>query len=352
MASLRARFHFRLRGLLVDPEVLGARIEAQRGRRTVTVVLPPRAVARGTGARAEADLLELFPPDDPAPTPTTASMRPTASIIGHSPVVQIDGVRVEVVTDSPISAADVRHVDIRTAGPDGQALIYSLRQLLDELYDVATEVVADLTQWARVQQRQHWLGIAGETPYGLGWGELVDLDANEILPIDKRIGPIGTIGIVEAGQVMDRDQANQLEDVLENPPRRSLGAALLADAFYYARDATPHDRPRGLLIATVACEVKIKEALRDRVPSEAAGLLELALRNTRPTVALFGRVCKEVTGHSLRDYEDGILYKNLGDLFRRRNDLAHHGEVPDDTQVHESLQAADAVFCWLDGLPS
>lgn len=69
----------------------------------------------------------------------------------------------------------------------------------------------------------------------------------------------------------------------------------------------------------------------------------------RPTVALFGKVCKEVTGHSLRE-ENRVLYNKLDELFDRRNDLAHHGEVPDDAQVHESLRVAAGVFRWLDVL--
>lgn len=351
MTTLRARCHFLLRGLLVDRELLGARIETQRDKRTVTITFPSRSVRLDPPSPTEAQLLDFFPPDDPTPTPTSAPLRAIATMGRNSPIMHVDVVRIEVAAASPISAADVRDLSIRTAGRDGQALLSSLSALLDELYEIARNVVADLTTWARIGGEQHWLGIGEEAPYGLAWADLVDLDANEVLPVDKYIGASGTLRVVQPRQVLHQGQVDELREVLKNPLPQSLPEDLLADALYYAGESKPPDRPRALLIAAVACEVKVKDALRARITPGAAGLLELALRNTRPTVALFGKVCKEVTGHSLRDHEQGVLYKKLDDLFDRRNDLAHHGAAPEAAQIHESLQAANEVFAWLDGLP-
>lgn len=346
MASVRARFHFRVRGLLIARELLGSRIETQRGKQLVTVSFPSRETTRSAASLLQPD---FFTPDEPAPTPTSASMRAIASMGGQSPVAQIDVIRVEVAAESQVGASDVRGVEIRSAGPAGQKLLSSLRDLLEELYDVASEVVTDLNELTRVQGQQHWLGIAGEPVEGIGWGDLVDLDANEVLPVDKYLERSGTLRIVERIQVIQPDQVHQLAGALTEPHAPTLAEALLADAFYYSSDATPPDRPRALLIAAVACEVKIKESLRARVASPAEDLLELALRNTRPTVALFGKVCKAVTGQSLID-EDRLLYNKLDDLFDERNALAHHGKVPNDARVTESLRAAREAFQWLDDL--
>jgi hypothetical protein len=346
MTTVRARFHFRLRGLLIARELLGTGIETQRGTRLVTVSFPSREATRSAASRLQPD---HFPPDDPAPTPTSASMRAIASMGGQSPVAQIDVIRVVVAAESRLGASDVRGVDIRTAGPAGQELLSSLRDLLDELHEVASEVVTDLNERARVEGRQHWLGIAGEPVEGIGWGDLIDLDANEVLPVDKYLEHSGTLRIVERAQVIQPDQVHQLAGALMEPRAPMLAEALLTDAFYYSSDANPPDRPRALLIAAVACEVKIKEFLRGRVAPEAEDLLELALRNTRPTVALFGKVCKAVTRRSLSE-ENRPLYNKLDDLFEDRNALAHHGKVPDDVRVTESLSAAREAFGWLDGV--
>ena len=223
--------------------------------------------------------------------------------------------------------------------PPAKALSSSLQDLLGELYELASEVVADLIERARVELRQHWLGIAGEPVEGIGWGDLIDLDANEVLPVDKYLERSGMLRVVERAQVIQPDEVRALAEALKNPHAPMLAEALSADALYYSTDAKPPDRPRALLIAAVACEVKIKESLRGHVGPEAEDLLELAIRNTRPTVALFGKVCKAVTGQSLSE-EDRPLYGNLDDLFEGRNALAHHGKVPDDAQVTESLKAS------------
>lgn len=188
-------------------------------------------------------------------------------------------------------------------------------------------MVADLTEWARVEGRQHWLGIAREPVEGIGWGDLIDVDANEVLPVDKYLERSGTLRIVERVQVIQPDQVHQLADALKEPQTMMLPEAMLADAFYYSSDAEPPDQPRALLIAAVACEVKIKESLRGRVAPEAADLLELAIRNTRPTVALFGKVCKAVIGRSLSE-ENRPLNNKVDNLFEGRNALAHHGKRP------------------------
>jgi len=346
MAAVRARFHFRVRGLLIARELLGTRIETRRGAQLITVSFPSREATRNAASLLQPD---LFPPDEPAPTPTSASMRAIASMGGQSPVARIDVIRVEVAAESQVGASDARGVDIRTAGPAGQKVLSSLRDHLDELYEVASEVVTDLNERARVEGRQHWLGIAGEPVEGIGWGDLIDLDANEVLPVDKYLERSGGLRVVERIQVIQPDQVHQIAEALTEPHAPMLAEALLADASYYSSDAKPPDRPRALLIAAVACEVKIKESLRRRVAPEAEDLLELALRNTRPTVALFGKVCKAVTGQSLSE-ENRLLYNKLGDLFDERNALAHHGKVPGDARVAESLSAAREAFRWLDGL--
>jgi hypothetical protein len=148
MAAVRARFHFRVRGLLIDRELLGNAVEIQRGTRLVTVSFPSRETIRSAASLLQP---ELFPQDDPAPTPTSASMRAITSTGGQGPVAQIDVIGVEVAAESPIGALDVRRIDIRTAGPDGQGRVSSLRELLDQLYEEASELATDLIERTRVE---------------------------------------------------------------------------------------------------------------------------------------------------------------------------------------------------------
>ena len=126
---------------------------ANRGRRTALTRRSPR----GAEARADVQLLGSFRPMIPRQRRRLGSMPADRNHRRSEPGGEVDVVRIEVVADSPIAAADVRDVDIRTAGPDGQSLLSSLSNLLDELHETAQNVVADITAWAPVRGRQHWL---------------------------------------------------------------------------------------------------------------------------------------------------------------------------------------------------
>ena len=59
MAAVRARFHFRVRGLLIARELLATRIEIQRGPRAVVVSFPSRESARSAASLLQPELFPL-----------------------------------------------------------------------------------------------------------------------------------------------------------------------------------------------------------------------------------------------------------------------------------------------------
>jgi hypothetical protein len=109
-----------------------------------------------------------------------------------------------------------------------------------------------------------------------------------------------------------------------------------------------------VLIAAIACEVKVKSVLRARVKDDARDLLELTLENPRDfsfaARALFHEVSKAVIGHSLRD-DDRPLYKRVVRLYEVRNDLAHRGVTPTIDVAEDCVRAAVQAARWLDQLP-
>jgi hypothetical protein len=87
--------------------------------------------------------------------------------------------------------------------------------------------------------RQHWLGIDGEPAGGIGWGDLIDLDENEVLPVDKYLERPGTLQGGRAGQLIQPDPVDGLAEALKEAHAPMLAQALLADAF-----TTPPTRRR------------------------------------------------------------------------------------------------------------
>ena len=306
------------------------------------MIFPVRDADLDSEALAETELLkpDLFAPDDPRPAPPRA--RAEMSIESASDMLaEVDVVRVDVETKSAASTSGT--------GSPGDEALPDMSELLPELHELARDALSELLEWVRVRGRQHWLGVGVEAPPGLGYAEIVDLDANKMLPVRLRLRPYLVRRVAE-DQVLSAERFEALLRSASESPRPPLADMLLADAAYYALHAKPTDLPRGLLIAAVACEVKIKHTLREIVRPESSAMLELLLDNPRDyslaANALFDKAAKAVTGRSLRE-EDRPLFNRMSKLFSRRNKVAHHGELPSDEEALDSIFAAGEVFHWL-----
>ena len=172
----------------------------------------------------------------------------------------------------------------------------------------------------------------------VGSDELVDLDAGRRLPWPAR----GDMAI----RVLDPDTAWNTEGFLElrswvrelgEPPSAEI---LLADARFLIGAAEPRDPSRALLIAAVACEVKIKTLLRQLSTPEQEPLIGLLLESPRDWLmaasALFDKPLRIITGRSLKD-ADRQLFTRIVQLFERRNALAHRGHIPTTNEALDSV---------------
>jgi hypothetical protein len=128
---------------------------------------------------------------------------------------------------------------------------------------------------------------------------------------------------------------------------------MLADARFLANWRQPPDAQRAVLMAAIACEVKVQRRLLELAKPDALPLLDLMLDNPRAfphaALELFNKVPAAVGVHTLRD-EDIELFKSVARLYEVRNAVAHRGETPDAEEVANLVIAATRVFSWLDGL--
>ncbi len=104
------------------------------------------------------------------------------------------------------------------------------------------------------------------------------------------------------------------------------------------------------MIAAVACELRIKTVVRELATPEQEPLIDLLLENPRDwslsAIVLFDKPLEVVCGHSLKtDNKD--LYKAVDSLIKRRDGLAHRGEIPSIEKSRESVKVAGEVFTWL-----
>jgi hypothetical protein len=333
----------------VDPGLLGIARELSVGDYQVRIVRPlTRRERREEPAPSEQYLDALFPPREPAPdVPGTGRASLTATMESAANIAVVQLVRVEVFFDGQVSASDFVDHEQPKVSP-------SFDPAYDALHgaeEAAREGFERLVEWIRVRGRQHWLGLATESLQGVGTAHLVDLDAGHRLPVTMGLQPALVIKKIREEQVLEAEllnDATQLADEGEQPP---LADSLLADALFMAQDAEPVDLSRALLVAAIACELKIKATLRERAGDAQHELVDVLLANPRDwalsAVAHFDAPLKAVAGVSLRGDADRELWKDAVVLFERRNALVHRGVVPSDDDALDSIKTAVAIFRWL-----
>jgi hypothetical protein len=106
-------------------------------------------------------------------------------------------------------------------------------------------------------------------------------------------------------------------------------------------------------MAAIACEIKVKENLRERIDEDKLPLLDFNLDSPREVTVtaadgLFNKLILLTQGRSLR-VDDKDLFKRIVELFEVRNRVAHRGEWPDPEKARDLVRAARMTFVWLDG---
>ncbi|MFN0105557.1 MAG: hypothetical protein ACKV2U_26155 [Bryobacteraceae bacterium] len=314
MARRRAEFHFAVQNLLVHTDVLGTELEFERGGFRVEVWFPAAKY------RAGRDFGGI-------------NYRISDRLSG--PARAVDKLRVFVVGDGP-------------RGEDTEASIVHLRKS----FQIAEAVVGELIEWSRIDG-QSWLGLHGQLPKLVGEASLEDETSCTLFGYNDDGLPYREPDTVdyEIKSSLDQTRAFELRRLLsDGRPSLPFAETLLADALYFIQ-LNPPDSHRAVLIAAIACEVKVKDALRKKTPTERLPLVNLILENPRDwsmaAQALYDKVTKAAFGRSLKD-ENRILFKEIGELFELRNKIAHKGEKPDQAESKRLVRAGRRAFAWLD----
>jgi hypothetical protein len=223
--------------------------------------------------------------------------------------------------------------------------------VVDHAYAVAQAVIDEFLSWIRATTRMTGQVLSGQTAALAGPARAMDVELGL---------PIG-VGPTHHGVAVARDPAGKyvldetdLDDLITRIARHDeapVAETLLADAEYYARHMV-NDVRRAILMAAIACEVKVKEVLRGRASPETLPLIDFALENPREiTVSvaggLFHKLMRTAHGRSLSD-ENNVLFHRIERLFTVRNSIAHRGVLPDAVETRQLVAAARQCFQWLD----
>lgn len=348
MAELRATFHFRVRGLLIEAGLLGTSHELSADPYRIVLTLPSSELSKEEPG--EEQLIRTgFPAEEPAPRTIGGFVTGGVRVVPSRDLARVELIRVEVFLPAEISAADFEDEE-RT---DWTVFQDPAFDLLGEALTAAQIKAGHFLDWIRVAGNQHWLGLSGLEPEPIGIAELVDMDAFTRIPVTLSTTPTVLRQVAES-QVLNAAALSGFAASAQ-AGRPSLAASLLADAAHYAWDAEPPDSDRAILIAAIACEVRVKDALRAGVEGVSAGLIDLLLDHPRDwsmaAAALWHKPLKVIFGHSLSD-EESAVFQEIERLFARRNRIAHRGETTDNEAAMESVRAVSKAFKWLRGVSS
>lgn len=321
---LRATFQFRVAKLDVEREVLGEEIVVTREDCRVILRLPKHRTDflswvpfEGAPYRALDDFVE---PRDPA-----------------------DLVTVHVLQADVFLTSDLMP-ELATDGDLQQAF-----RLFETAHKVAESLTAEFVEWVRTTGPQPWLAMSSDRPETVGLSWLVDVATGQPF----RIGLPGHGAFARARAALTATSLQETRERLQVGTRPPLPESLLADAEHLVRpERYSPDPVRSVLMAAMACEIRVKSYLEERATEETKTLLAYVLENPREVTltavdSLFDSLMKVVSGRSLRD-DHRKLFTNLRDLFTTRNRMVHSGYQPSANEARRLVGVARSVFRWLD----
>ena len=333
MTELCVVSRFRLRGIWVRPEVLGSRFSWEVEGRRVDLVFP-----KSSADFNEPDHLEEFHVD---------AWIPTAGNGGQAGGVIVQLVRTEVrFTGSLSSASKNEALRARDSGDDSRFEVFNRESqaVCSEGHLLGQRTAHTWLSHVRTTTDQPWLGVRAESPRQHGRCWLEDRDAGVRL---VQLGPIQSASIrlgVPLISLADLDHVRDQVDSWHEPPTAD---ALLADARFLVREAEVVDAQRAVLIAAMACEIKVKGWLSARVGQDRSGLLRLVLQRTSNLPSLLDEPMEATVGTSLKA-ANRQLFKAVKHLTAIRNRIVHRGDDVEATEAWRMVVTAQELFRWLD----
>ncbi len=107
----------------------------------------------------------------------------------------------------------------------------------------------------------------------------------------------------------------------------------------------------GVVLAALAAETRVKQALEQRCPDSMRPLLEAVLDHHNLPLSihnLFDGPARSALGVSLRE-SDMRLWRAAGKLFTARNKYVHSLNIQSREQAIEHAETAGALLAWLAG---
>lgn len=209
-----------------------------------------------------------------------------------------------------------------------------------------TRLMGELIAWLRVETGQFWLPASESKIVPLRPVVLLAEDGG--VRHDAMCRTRGALVILSPDEALRRDQLQKVTQDLEASEFAPEPEQLIRDAQYFSTFGSDRDCARATLFAAMACETKIKVALKTEANGTNALLIELILGGRgMPIDSLFDLPAKAVFGTSLQAADKG-LYKRIAKLFAGRNRFVHGLSVPNREDAIAHVLTAKEACEWIE----
>lgn len=208
----------------------------------------------------------------------------------------------------------------------------------------AEATMQSFLEWLRALSRQPWLGLVADSPMQYGRGGVYYAESGE--PI-AGLGPTVSRTFISSRSRIDVSRLQLVMNGVESGREVSPSQALLADAWHLTEGTDRPDGKRAVILAAIACEIRVQEHLRAAANELNAAMLHLLLSKGSSFHYLFVDLMQAVCGISL-DKADPDLWTHVQDLSANRNSLVHEG-LPSSKRPMRlgAPDIAQRVFDWL-----
>jgi hypothetical protein len=332
-AMLTAVYHFGVSELWVKSELLGTRHNTIFNGHNIVLILPGNGIDFGTSKNGGYPLGGY--------TMHSGSEEMLAA--------EILMIRVEIQVEGDLKGMP-RDSDSR---PSQDVLLAGL-EILRQSVEIAREFAKNYIALVRTNLDQYWLGPS-ESELRLAWiSQLLDSDGN-VIPVGYS-DPM-PVSWHSTDNALSADVNQLLIQEASEGVQPDLADSFLRDAEYTAYKLRDPNLHQAVVLAAIACEIKVKDVITSLASDEQKPLVDLLLENPRDVSlaasSLFDKGMSAVCNRSLLK-EDKNLWKQVDLLFQDRNKIAHKGgkrASPDDV-LRQHITSAKAAFNWLNGVQS
>lgn len=331
MAKLEVRIRYLVNDLWIEPDLMGWSHRFDTGGESIEVRFPS-SPSDFTAREWETDL---------EPTP---SAFPVSGVYDEpnwdSRTVAVRLVVISVVFDAEFPA-DLP--DNPFEGEHGGML----KQAYERGRSCAEATMQTFLEWLRALGRQPWLGLLADSPRQYGRGGIYYAESGE--PI-LGFGPAVSRTFISSRSRLNASQLQVVMDGVENGRVVPPSQALLADAWHLTVGTDRPDHNRAIILAAVACEIRVQEHLRAAANEVSAEMLRLLLKRGSSLHYLLIDLMPAVGGIALNKADPG-LWNHVQDLSANRNSLVHEGVLSEKSPMRLGApDVAQRVFDWLSRL--